>query len=658
MINFKENLRGKKILISGGAGFLGSTLAKKLVSEGCEVNILVKSGSDYSRLAGIKNNIKLVAYDKYDEQFLSEIIVNIDYFFHFAWQTDLKKSNENPIQDISNDLVFLIDILEACRKYNPKIKIIFPSTVTIIGENNILPVDESFCEKPISIYDVNKLAAEKYLYNYYKNYGINFCVLRLSNVFGELQKIDSSSRGILNFMIGKAIRGEPLTVYGKGDFIRDYTYVDDYIDAIILGAISEKTNGEMYVLGSGQGRTFNSVVETIKNIGEKIMKKEVSIAHISPPAQQKGEEKINSRDFIADVTKFRKDTGWFCKTSFEEGVKKTLEYHYRKANYESYTGNRKNFLITGALGHVGSELIREYSLRNDIGIIRIIDNLSTQRYCSLFDLPTTPVKIEFIEGDINNLELLRNAMKDIDVVIHLAAITNAPETIKKPEETRLVNLIGTENVLNCAIEAGVKKFIFPSSTSVYGEAEGIVDENTPMNQLKPSSPYAECKLAAEKLVQSSNGKNGIQTFVLRKGTIFGKSVGMRFHTAINSFVWLASMNKPLTVWDSAINSKRPYLGLKDAIRAYEFVEKYGVPGEIYNVLTKNYTISEIVNAIKKFKSDVQIEVTKSPLLNQKSYEVSCEKFKQLGFKFSDDLENFLKEELSLLEGVDNSFRYL
>ena len=311
------------------------------------------------------------------------------------------------------------------------------------------------------------------------------------------------------------------------------------------------------------------------------------------------------------------------------------------------------FLITGGLGHVGSALIREYAHRKDIELIRILDNLSTERYCSLFNLPKTHVKFEFIEGDINDKKLVKKIMKDIDIVIHLAAITNAPETIKNPKECKKVNFDGTKNVLNAAINDNVKKFIFPSSTSVYGEAEGVVDENNSMEDLKPSSPYADYKIKAEKIVQKANGRGGIQTFVLRKGTIYGRSIGMRFHTAVNKFIWLACMNKPLTLWDSAINSKRPYLGLNDAIRAYEFVEKYGKSGELYNVLTKNYTINEIVVAIKQHKPDLKVTITKSPLINQKSYEVNYNKFKGLGFEFKDDLLKFLGGEISWLGSINN-----
>ena len=304
-------------------------------------------------------------------------------------------------------------------------------------------------------------------------------------------------------------------------------------------------------------------------------------------------------------------------------------------------------LVTGGLGHIGSKLISEYAKRKDIELIRILDNLSTQRYSSLFNLPKR--KYEFIEADIN--DNLDDIMKDIDIVIHLAAITDAPATIDNKELTFKVNLEGVENVLKEASKAGVKKFLFPSTTSVYGEAEGIVDEN--YDNYKPASPYAEAKYQAEKLVQEAYKKYGLHTVVLRMGTIFGTSIGMRFHTAVNKFCYLAALNKPLTVWDSALNSKRPYLGLYDCLKAFYFLEKHGKPGELYNVLTNNFSIEQIINTIKKYKK-VKIEITKSPLLNQKPYEVSDKKIRQLGFRPRDSLDGGIKSTLAYFSNIDNS----
>jgi len=311
-------------------------------------------------------------------------------------------------------------------------------------------------------------------------------------------------------------------------------------------------------------------------------------------------------------------------------------------------------LVTGGLGHIGSKLIREYSKREDVELIRILDNLSTQRYCSLFDLPENEnKKYEFIEGDVNDIDVVRKAVKDIDLVIHLAAVTDAPSTINNPEMTHRVIYEGTWNVLNAAINSNVKRFLYPSTTSVYGEAEGVVDEDSSEEMYKPASPYAEAKRKTEKLIREIAKETGFPAIILRKGTIFGTSIGMRFHTAINKFCYLAAMGKPLTVWDSALNSKRPYLGLNDCIRAYQFFEKNGKSGEIYNVVTKNFEMQEIISAIKQVIPDVKIETTKSPLLNQRPYHVSDKKIKELGFEASDDLIENVRETIKLFKEIKN-----
>ncbi|MEK6922601.1 MAG: SDR family oxidoreductase, partial [Nanoarchaeota archaeon] len=276
-----------------------------------------------------------------------------------------------------------------------------------------------------------------------------------------------------------------------------------------------------------------------------------------------------------------------------------------------------------------------------------------QRYCSLFDLPNS-VKYEFIEGDVNDINTVRKAVKDIDIVIHLASVTDAPSTINNHELTNKSVFEGTWNVLNGAMQANVKRFLYPSTTSVYGEAEGIVDEYCPEEVYRPASPYAEAKLKTEKLIQEIVKETGFPAIVLRKGTIFGTSIGMRFHTAINKFCYLAAMNRPLTIWDSALNSKRPYLGLNDCIRAYEFFETQGKNGEIYNVVTENFEMQEIINTIKNIVPNVKIQITKSPLLNQKPYHASNEKIKRLGFEFKDNLSEHIKETIEFFRAIKNN----
>ena len=320
-----SSMKEKNVLIVGGGGFIGSNLARKLLELGANVFIITRKEKSRENFFGIESKITFLEGDLTDEEFVSESLNGKDFLFHLAWQTDLKKSMANPQEDVKNDIGGLLNILESCRNKNAKI--IFASAVTVAGKTENLSPTEEFPENPVSIYEVNKLIAEKYLKMYYSVYGINSCVLRLSNVFGEFQRIDNPSRGVLNFMIGRALRGEKLTVYGKGDFIRDYCYVQNYIDAFLLAAMSEKTNGQVFILGSGEGRTMNEVVEKIKEIVESLTNENVEISHVEFP---KGESEINKRNFIANYSKFKAATGWFPKISFDDGLRKTIEFYLKK----------------------------------------------------------------------------------------------------------------------------------------------------------------------------------------------------------------------------------------------------------------------------------------------------------------------------------------
>jgi nucleoside-diphosphate-sugar epimerase len=177
--------------------------------------------------------------------------------------------------------------------------------------------------------------------------------------------------------------------------------------------------------------------------------------------------------------------------------------------------------------------------------------------------------------------------------------------------------------------------------------------------LKPQSPYAETKLKEEDLVQSLARHDGLPAIVFRFGTIFGASVGMRYHTAVNKFCWQAVMNQPLTIWKSAYDQKRPYLDLIDAVRATAFVIKHDLfDGRIYNVLTLNATVRDIVECIREFVPDLQLSFVKSPIMNQMSYEVSCGRFLDQGFVFSGDVRRGIRETLELLAAANQRLNLL
>ena len=304
--------------------------------------------------------------------------------------------------------------------------------------------------------------------------------------------------------------------------------------------------------------------------------------------------------------------------------------------------------ITGALGHIGSRLI--HSLRpGEFDEVLLIDNLATQRFASLFNLPNG-VRFRFVQADVLKADLTR-LFDGIDVVIHLAAITNAAGSFDMQEEVERVNHVGTELVAG-ACAATKSRLIFLSTTSVYGTANDVVDENCAESELKPQSPYATSKLRAEKRLAELAQTSALRFVALRFGTIYGTSIGMRFHTAVNKFCWQACLGEPVTVWRTALHQKRPYLELGDAVRALRFViEKDLFDGRVYNVLTDNATVGDIIEAIKKHVPDLRVEFVDSAIMNQLSYTVSCERFRSLGFRFEGNLVEGIRSTVELLRGV-------
>lgn len=302
----------------------------------------------------------------------------------------------------------------------------------------------------------------------------------------------------------------------------------------------------------------------------------------------------------------------------------------------------KKILITGAIGHIGSELIRSLDpiLTQEI---LMLDNLESQRYCSLYDLPDN-FNYSFIQEDVRTVDF-KPLLKDVDCVIHLAAITNAEGSVERQKEVEEVNFDGLKRVADACLVAKVK-LIYPSTTSVYGSQEERVDETC--QELKPQSPYAESKLNSENYLKSLKNQ-GLDFIICRFGTIFGWSIGMRFHTAVNKFIWQSVNHLPVTVWRTAWEQRRPYLDLQDCIKAINHIIKEDLfDGEIYNILTNNYTVKDIVTTIQKFIPDLQVKYVDSRIMNQLSYDVIDDKFKAKNFQPQGDL----------VKGIENTINHL
>jgi nucleoside-diphosphate-sugar epimerase len=307
-------------------------------------------------------------------------------------------------------------------------------------------------------------------------------------------------------------------------------------------------------------------------------------------------------------------------------------------------------VVTGALGHIGSSLIRALPAQFPGAEIVLIDNMVTQRFASLFNLPAIG-RYRFVEADVRKADL-RSLFDSAHAVVHLAATTDAAGSVGNAAALEANNYHATDAVAAACIETGTRLFHL-SSTSVYGTQDSTVAEDCPIEDLKPQSPYAETKLKEERLVGALASK-GLKAIICRFGTIFGASVGMRFHTAVNKFCWQAVMRQPLSIWRTAYDQKRPYLDLDDAVRAFSFViDRDLFDGRVYNVLTLNATVREIVDALRGFVPDVELSFVDSPIMNQLSYEVSSQRFCDRGFTFSGDIHRGIGGTISLLRAANH-----
>lgn len=304
-------------------------------------------------------------------------------------------------------------------------------------------------------------------------------------------------------------------------------------------------------------------------------------------------------------------------------------------------------VVTGALGHLGSSLIRELADAWPGAEIVLLDNLATERYASLYDLPAS-ARYQFFEADVLSADLTR-IFEDAEAVIHLAALTNTSRE-DMHDRMRSVNLEGTARVARACAALGIG-LLFPSTTSVYGVPHGVVSEDCAPEDLRPQSPYASWKLQSEELLRRMGSEEGLSFVIFRMGTIFGPSIGMRFHTAVNQFCWRATTGQPIEIWKTASHQFRPYLDLSDAVRAMIFMlRRRQFDRGVYNLLTLNATVAHVVEVLASFVPDLRIDYVESPLMNTLSYCVDNQRFAQLGFECRGSLEQGIGKTIAMLSG--------
>jgi UDP-glucose 4-epimerase len=311
------------ILITGGAGYLATNLIARLQGLGCEITRLDRPDAIFMPVNG-NAQIRNIEGDIRDRSVWESVLTGVDVIFHFAAQTSVYAAEQNPSADLEINVMPMLYLLETCQKKGICPSVLFSGTVTQVGLQSSLPVNESHTDHPITVYDLHKWMAENYLLHYAHAGIVNGAVLRLANVYGPGPKSSSADRGVLNRMIRKALHGETLTIYGDGNYLRDYIYVEDVARAFWEAAVGiERVNGQYFVIGSGQGFTIAEAVNLVADRVEKKTGQRVPVIHVDPPASL---SPIEARDFVADTMRFTQATEWKARVSLIEGIDCTIAY--------------------------------------------------------------------------------------------------------------------------------------------------------------------------------------------------------------------------------------------------------------------------------------------------------------------------------------------
>lgn len=326
----ESKFRNKKILITGGLGFIGSNLAIKLVGLGAKVTILdaliPEFGGNKFNVNPIKNKVSVKIADMKDAKMVNRIVKDKEIIFNLAGTLSHIDSMIDPFTDLDINCRAQLCLLEACRTFNRQVKIVFAGTRNQYGKALYLPVDEKHIQEPTDINGINSTAAEKYHFLYGRIYQLKAVSVRMSNTYGPRHQMKHSKQGVLNWFIRLLIEGKKVELFGDGLQIRDVNYIDDVVNALLLLASSDKSNSQAYNLG-GQPVTLKSFVETvIKVLGEGKYKT------VPFPNERKA---IEVGNYVADIKKINTDVGWKPKVTIEEGVQKTIDYYkkYKRAYF-------------------------------------------------------------------------------------------------------------------------------------------------------------------------------------------------------------------------------------------------------------------------------------------------------------------------------------
>jgi len=324
-----DQFLGRNVLITGGLGFLGSSLARELVEAGANVTLIdslvPEYGGNEHNIAGLEDRLHVNVSDVRDEHSLRHLVQGQDVLFNLAGQTSHLDSMLDPYTDLEINCRAQLSILEACRHENPSVRLVFASTRQIYGRPQRLPVGEDHPIAPVDVNGIDKTAGEWYHLLYGDVYGLHVSVLRLTNTYGPRMRVKDARQTFLGYWLRLAVEGEPVQVFGDGTQRRDFNYVDDAVRAFLLAAVREEARGRVYNLGSDEVVDLRGLAELLTDVNGG-----GSFELVPFPPDRKA---IDIGDFYADYSRIRDELGWEPRVTLRDGLERTLAFYRAEAQH-------------------------------------------------------------------------------------------------------------------------------------------------------------------------------------------------------------------------------------------------------------------------------------------------------------------------------------
>ena len=315
--------RDRRVMITGGLGFIGSNLARRLVELGADVllvdSLIPEYGGNLFNIDGIADALTVNIADIRQQSTMNYLVRDRDVIFSLAGQVSHIDSMRDPYTDLEINCRSQLTVLEACRNHNPGVKVVFAGTRQVYGRPESLPVDESHLVRPTDVNGINKAAGEYYHLVYNNVFGVRACSLRLTNVYGPRQLIRHNRQGFIGWFIRLAIEDKPIHIYGDGSQLRDFVFVDDAADAFLRAGADDGCNGEVFNVGGDtpvSHRELTTLLIKIAGSG--------SVEYVEWPAEKKS---IDIGSFYADSTKFKRTTGWTPSVALADGLERTIAFY-------------------------------------------------------------------------------------------------------------------------------------------------------------------------------------------------------------------------------------------------------------------------------------------------------------------------------------------